>query len=87
MDITLCKTKSDFGKFLQREKNIKEQAIEQVEIVDSFDSLFEESEAVWERIWKKVDIQVEGDRISQKLLRMICLNCLNLVMTTRTITN
>jgi len=52
------------------EGNLKETAIEQVEIVDSFDSLLEESTAVWERIWEKVDIQVEGDRISQKLLRM-----------------
>jgi HAD superfamily hydrolase (TIGR01509 family) len=36
----------------------------------TFDSLQRESESAWKKIWKKVDIQITGDRISQKLLRL-----------------
>ena len=36
---------------------------------DSFDSLFKASSDAWEKIWEKADILVEGDRVSQKLLR------------------
>ena len=37
---------------------------------DSFDSLAKESANAWQNIWDKVDIQIEGDRLAQKLLRM-----------------
>lgn len=39
-------------------------------LVESFDWLAEESKKAWEKIWDHIDIKLEGDRISQKLLRM-----------------
>jgi len=36
---------------------------------DSFDSLFKASSDAWKKIWKKADVVVDGDRVSQKLLR------------------
>jgi trehalose/maltose hydrolase-like predicted phosphorylase len=37
---------------------------------EGFDSLLQSSAEAWEKIWKKIDLQVEGDRFSQKLLRL-----------------
>ena len=52
------------------EKDILTQALWDVENVNSFDELLIDSTSAWEKIWEKADIQIEGDRISQKLLRM-----------------
>jgi beta-phosphoglucomutase family hydrolase len=41
-----------------------------VMLVESFDWLLEQSKAEWEKIWKEIDVQIEGDRLSQKLMRM-----------------
>jgi len=41
-----------------------------LESKDSFDSLLMAHEEAWEKIWNKADIIVEGDRFSQKLLRL-----------------
>jgi len=38
--------------------------------IDSFDEVQQKSAAAWADIWKKVDIQIEGDRLAQKLLRL-----------------
>jgi len=35
-----------------------------------FESLLAASAAAWKSIWEKIDMQVEGDRFSQKLLRL-----------------
>ncbi|MEI7694056.1 MAG: beta-phosphoglucomutase family hydrolase [Chlorobium sp.] len=40
-----------------------------LESEDSFDSLFKANAHAWEAIWKKADMVIEGDRVSQKLLR------------------
>ncbi|NTV05918.1 MAG: HAD-IA family hydrolase [Chlorobiaceae bacterium] len=37
---------------------------------DSFDSLLKAHNNAWEKIWKKADLVIEGDRYSQKLLRL-----------------
>ena len=37
---------------------------------DSFDSLFKAHNDAWDKIWKKADLVIEGDRYSQKLLRL-----------------
>jgi beta-phosphoglucomutase family hydrolase len=37
---------------------------------DSFDSLFKAHNNAWEKIWKKADLVIDGDRYSQKLLRL-----------------
>ncbi|MBE0638453.1 MAG: beta-phosphoglucomutase family hydrolase [Bacteroidales bacterium] len=39
-------------------------------LTESYDWLANESKAEWEEIWKKIDVQIDGDRLAQKLLRM-----------------
>jgi len=39
-------------------------------LVESFDWLLDESKAAWDKIWQDLDIMIEGDRLSQKLMRM-----------------
>ncbi len=41
-----------------------------LEKAESFDSLLEAHKEAWEKIWQKADIVVEGDRFSQKVLRL-----------------
>ena len=41
-----------------------------LESKDSFDSLFQAHTVAWEKIWDKADIVIQGDRFSQKLLRL-----------------
>jgi trehalose/maltose hydrolase-like predicted phosphorylase len=36
----------------------------------SFDLLQHASASVWDQIWEKIDIQIEGDRTAQKLIRL-----------------
>ncbi|MFP4367711.1 MAG: beta-phosphoglucomutase family hydrolase, partial [Bacteroidales bacterium] len=36
----------------------------------SFESLMEDSISAWKPVWEKTDIRLEGDRLSQKLLRL-----------------
>jgi trehalose/maltose hydrolase-like predicted phosphorylase len=52
------------------EKDILTKALWDVENVQSFDELLIDSTAAWKKIWDEADIKIEGDRISQKLLRM-----------------
>ncbi|MCK9447416.1 MAG: HAD-IA family hydrolase [Bacteroidales bacterium] len=35
-----------------------------------FDSLLGESGNIWKEIWDKIDVRIEGDRLSQRLLRL-----------------
>ncbi len=51
-------------------KDILTQALWDVENVNSFDELLIDSTKAWKDIWQQADIEIEGDRISQKLLRM-----------------
>ncbi|KPL23845.1 MAG: beta-phosphoglucomutase [Bacteroides sp. SM1_62] len=46
------------------------QAREKLDQLDGFRQVHAGSAGVWNEIWKKADIQVEGDRFAQKLLRM-----------------
>ncbi len=39
-------------------------------VAGEFDALLAESTLAWDKIWAKVDMQVTGDRFSQKLLRL-----------------
>ncbi len=38
--------------------------------LESFDGLLEESSSAWSRIWETAGIDLEGDRLAQKLLRL-----------------
>nr|NQU92722.1 beta-phosphoglucomutase family hydrolase [Bacteroidota bacterium] len=39
-------------------------------LVESFDWLLDESKTEWNRIWDRIDIKIEGDRLAEKLIRM-----------------
>jgi beta-phosphoglucomutase family hydrolase len=41
-----------------------------VQDLRSYDQVHRGSAKAWERIWKEIDIQIEGDRLSQKLIRL-----------------
>jgi trehalose/maltose hydrolase-like predicted phosphorylase len=41
-----------------------------LEQLPSFDQLLAASTAAWQGIWDKIDIRLQGDRLSQKLLRL-----------------
>jgi len=41
-----------------------------LEGMDGFDELLRESASAWEEIWGKIDIQIVGDRLAQKLIRL-----------------
>jgi beta-phosphoglucomutase family hydrolase len=47
-----------------------QQARDRLDQMDSFQQVHTGSARVWNEIWKKADVQVEGDRFAQKLLRM-----------------
>lgn len=51
-------------------KDIQTQALWDVENVSSFDELLFDSAQEWDKIWEETDIKVEGDRHSQKMLRL-----------------
>lgn len=51
-------------------ENPEEKALDLLIDLESFDSLFEESKNKWEEIWNEIDIKLDGDRLSQKLLRL-----------------
>ncbi|MFW5803915.1 MAG: glycosyl hydrolase family 65 protein, partial [bacterium] len=38
--------------------------------INSFEEILEQSSKSWEEIWKEIDIELEGDTFSQKLLRL-----------------
>lgn len=45
-------------------------AEQEVKNVAGFDDLLNESKSVWDKLWNEMDVTVEGDRFSQKLLRL-----------------
>jgi beta-phosphoglucomutase family hydrolase len=45
-------------------------AQEALQEVKDFDEVFQASAAAWVDIWKEIDIQIEGDRLAQKLIRL-----------------
>ncbi|MDD2203900.1 MAG: HAD-IA family hydrolase [Bacteroidales bacterium] len=52
------------------DKNIAAKAVEKVNEYDSYDELIFKSEASWKKIWKEIDIKIDGDRLAQKLIRL-----------------
>ena len=45
-------------------------ALDKVLHVAAFNGLLEENKLAWAKIWDKIDVKIEGDRLAQKLLRM-----------------
>ncbi|NOU47978.1 MAG: HAD hydrolase-like protein [Bacteroidales bacterium] len=62
--VAICSDKESFI------ENAKNEALKALKTVRSFDQLLAESEDAWEKLWDRFDIQIEGDRMSQKLLRL-----------------
>lgn len=62
--VSICSDKEDFieDALMSALKGLKRAA--------DFGYLLNLSEKKWAEIWKKIDIQIEGDRMSQKLLRL-----------------
>ncbi len=52
------------------EGDIEKKALNEINLMQSFDQIYTESKQAWELIWKKVDIKLSGDRIAQKMLRL-----------------
>ncbi len=50
--------------------DLLEAAQEVVRSVNGFDEVQQASAAAWADIWKKIDIEIEGNRLAQKLLRL-----------------
>jgi beta-phosphoglucomutase family hydrolase len=55
---------------LETEGDLKAFVSEKVMNVGDFDDTFQMSAAAWGAIWDEADVRVEGDRASQRLLRM-----------------
>ena len=51
-------------------ENPRTDAINDLNSGDNYELLKSESAKAWKEIWNKIDIQIEGDRLAQKLLRM-----------------
>ena len=45
-------------------------AMKVLQTIESFDQLHSASAAVWDDLWSKADIQITGDRLAQKLIRL-----------------
>ena len=50
--------------------NIKQNALNDINTMQSFDEILSESALAWDAIWNKVDIKLTGDRVAQKMLRL-----------------
>lgn len=55
---------------LETEGDVLNEAINALKKVDSFDYVYSASKISWAELWKKADIKIEGDRISQRLIRL-----------------
>ncbi len=51
-------------------ENPLEDAKKDIQDFESFDKLLENSAKQWEELWKEIDVEIEGDRFAQKLLRL-----------------
>ncbi|MBP6978382.1 MAG: beta-phosphoglucomutase family hydrolase [Bacteroidales bacterium] len=50
--------------------DLVEKVSDSVMLYSTFNEVVTESKESWEKIWKKIDVQVTGDRLAQKLLRL-----------------
>ncbi len=62
--VSICSDKEDFV------DNALDTALESLNQTFRFDSLLAKSKISWEGLWKKFDVNIGGDRMSQKLLRL-----------------
>lgn len=62
--IAICSDKEDFV------KDAKASAFAAIPAHDNFSEILAKSETEWEKLWDKMDVEIEGDRMAQKLLRL-----------------
>jgi len=62
--VAICSDKESFV------VNAKTEALKALKTFQPFERLLAESTTAWEKLWDTFDIQIEGDRMSQKLLRL-----------------
>lgn len=68
--IKICKLVSLFH---SKDKGIEDPlkaAIDKAKKLKSFESILRDSEKHWEKIWDRIDVKIDGDRLAQKLLRL-----------------
>ena len=51
-------------------QDLYREAVEGAHSAPEYDQLREESEAAWKEIWDRIDINISGDRLVQKILRL-----------------
>jgi len=54
----------------ENDKDVVQKARKALSVDISFTEMARKSAEVWASVWDKIDIQIEGDRLAQKLLRM-----------------
>ncbi len=50
--------------------DVMQTALKEVKKASGFDTIAEESVSEWQKLWSQMDLKVEGDRVSQMLLRL-----------------
>ena len=51
-------------------EGVKKKALNELNSMQSFGQILEESSSTWNTIWREVDIRLAGDRTAQKMLRL-----------------
>lgn len=62
--VAICSDKEDFV------EDTLTSALNALRNFDRFNTMLDKSTLQWDQLWNKMDIQIEGDRMAQKLLRL-----------------
>ncbi len=62
--VAICSNKEEFV------QDAKSSALAALPVHEGFDELFKYSSAEWDKLWDEMDVEIEGDRMAQKLLRL-----------------
>lgn len=55
---------------LEADADVMKTAVKELEKAPHFDTIAKESRQEWDKLWDEMDLKVEGDRVSQNLLRL-----------------
>lgn len=69
-DICTVKTAAVFTSLDKDTDNPLESAKEALAGRHTFENLFSKSSAVWEKVWQEIDIEIEGDENTQRIIRI-----------------
>ena len=68
--LSLDKTVAIFTSRDTGEEDSSKASMKELRKIVGYDSMRDESMAEWDKLWKEMDVEVDGDRFSQKLLRL-----------------